>query len=396
MIYVYFYNNEETSCQSNCKFSDYSMESQYLKCDCDVTNTEINTKEIAKFSAKSIYQSFFSVLKYSNYKVLKCSKLAFTIKSFTINIGSIITIIYFIIFLIFLLIYIIKGMNQLKIDISKNIKEKVEKNNIYKKQGNIEIIKSFKELKNFKQNMKTKNKKQENQIILRNTKRKRKGFQRIIFAYPPKKSCVKVIGYEVDSKNKINDGYSNYDNKNNILVTNKTNSLNSMKQNKEIREKSNINQQIFDIMKFNEKEREHLDGYELNNLEYDSSKILDKRNFIETYWSLLKREHLVIFTFITKDDHNIIFVKYPRFVFLLCTDMAMNVFFFSDETMHKMYLDYGKYNFIQQIPQIAYSTLISKLIEIFLCYLSMTDTHYYQIKDCKKISKSSMIGIYLI
>ena len=80
-------------------------------------------------------------------------------------------------------------------------------------------------------------------------------------------------------------------------------------------------------------------------------------------------------------------------MFLLCTDMAMNVFFFSDETMHKMYLDYGKYDFIQQIPQIAYSTLISKLIEIFLCYLSMTDTHYYQIKDCKKISKSSMMGI---
>ena len=28
----YYYNNEETICQSNCKFSDYLMESQYLKC----------------------------------------------------------------------------------------------------------------------------------------------------------------------------------------------------------------------------------------------------------------------------------------------------------------------------------------------------------------------------
>ena len=73
--------------------------------------------------------------------------------------------------------------------------------------------------------------------------------------------------------------------------------------------------------------------------------------------------------------------------------MAMNVFFFSDETMHKMFLDYGKYNFIQQIPQITYSTIISNLIEILLCYLSLTDKHYYQIKDAKKITKSSMIGI---
>ena len=73
--------------------------------------------------------------------------------------------------------------------------------------------------------------------------------------------------------------------------------------------------------------------------------------------------------------------------------MAMNVFFFSDETMHKMFLDYGKYNFIQQIPQITYSTIISNLIEILLCYLSLTDKHYYQIKEDKKITKNSMIGI---
>ena len=107
----YFYNNDETVCQSNCKFSDYLMESQYLKCDCDIINSEINIKETEKFSAKSIYQSFFSVLKYSNYKVLKCSKLTFTINSITKNIGSILSIIYFLIFSIFLIIYILKEIN---------------------------------------------------------------------------------------------------------------------------------------------------------------------------------------------------------------------------------------------------------------------------------------------
>ena len=73
--------------------------------------------------------------------------------------------------------------------------------------------------------------------------------------------------------------------------------------------------------------------------------------------------------------------------------MAMNVFFFSDETMHKMFLDYGKYNFIQQIPQIIYSTLISKIIETLLCFLSMTDKYYYQIKDSKNINKKVLSQI---
>ena len=63
--------------------------------------------------------------------------------------------------------------------------------------------------------------------------------------------------------------------------------------------------------------------------------------------------------------------------------MALNVFFFSDETMHKMYLDYGKYNFVQQIPQIIYSTLVSQMLEVFLCFLSLTDKYYYQMKEVK-------------
>ena len=76
----------------------------------------------------------------------------------------------------------------------------------------------------------------------------------------------------------------------------------------------------------------------------------------------------------------------------MCTDMALNVFFFSDETMHKMYLDYGKYNFVQQIPQIVYSTIVSQLIQVFICYLSLTDKYFYQIKNLnirakEKISK---------
>lgn len=46
--------------------------------------------------------------------------------------------------------------------------------------------------------------------------------------------------------------------------------------------------------------------------------------------------------------------------------MAMNVIFFSDESMYNIYLNSGKYNFVQQIPQIIYSVAINQLIEIFL------------------------------
>ena len=70
--------------------------------------------------------------------------------------------------------------------------------------------------------------------------------------------------------------------------------------------------------------------------------------------------------------------------------MALNVFFFTDDSMHKIYLNYGKYDFIQSIPQAIYTTALSQLIEVFLSYLSMTDKHIYQIKHVKdeKIKKT--------
>ena len=75
-----YYNNNDTTCQPNCKYSSYSDESKFLKCECNVENEEIETKEVDnKFNGKIIYRSFYEILKYSNYKVLKCYKLIFNI-----------------------------------------------------------------------------------------------------------------------------------------------------------------------------------------------------------------------------------------------------------------------------------------------------------------------------
>ena len=114
----------------------------------------------------------------------------------------------------------------------------------------------------------------------------------------------------------------------------------------------------------------------------------DHRSFFRVYWSLLRREHRIIFTFFVCNDYNLIPVKLSRFIFLLATDMAMNVFFFSDATMHKIFLNYGKYDFIQQIAQILYSSILSQIIEVFLCFLSLTDSKIYEIKTLTFNSKN--------
>jgi hypothetical protein len=145
--------------------------------------------------------------------------------------------------------------------------------------------------------------------------------------------------------------------------------------------KSNSRKESETKLEISEKAEKLFDDFELNELEYEEAIIHDQRNFFRVYLSLLKREHRIIFTFFVCNDYNLAPVKLSRFIFLLATDMTMNVFFFSDSSMHKIYLSYGKYDFIQQIPQIIYSTIVSQIIEVFLCYLSMTDTLIYEIKD---------------
>jgi hypothetical protein len=133
--------------------------------------------------------------------------------------------------------------------------------------------------------------------------------------------------------------------------------------------------------------QENFDDLYLNNLAYEKALKLDKRTFGDIYFSKLKNKHLLIHTFFSYHDHNLIYVKISRFFFMVTTSMVMNVIFFFDSSMHKIYIDYGKYNIIAQMPQILYSSIIALLIEILIGILSYTDKDYLKIKQLKDFSK---------
>ena len=125
-----FFTPNQLNCQANCEYSDYLPDSQYLNCECNVVNEDkIETEEPEKITAESIAKSFYDILKYSNYKVLKCYKLVFRKVTFYINYGSILTIIYFTGYFIALIIFIYRKFFYLYTEIGKLFtKEKKESN----------------------------------------------------------------------------------------------------------------------------------------------------------------------------------------------------------------------------------------------------------------------------
>ena len=120
--------------------------------------------------------------------------------------------------------------------------------------------------------------------------------------------------------------------------------------------------------------------FELNELDYNEAVVHDSRGFFQYYWQLIRREHLFIFIFFVYDDFNLLSIKMSLFVFSLALDFGLNVFFFFDESMNKIYLDYGKYSFLTQVPQILYSSLLAQGIDILIRYLCLTEKDMYKIK----------------
>ena len=376
-----YYSNNYTTCQSNCQYSSFNSEYKFLKCECKVIVDDIDINDFHKFS-KKVYKNFYDILKNSNYKTLKCYRLVFNSDYLKKNIGSFVVLTFFILYVIFFFVYICKGISPLQEEVMNTIYilkiNKGEKNKIVEfPPKKVKIKPSMTESNLSLKNKKKKKKYQKNKQAKSINNTSTGNINKISI-----NDKSKIIVSET-KKNFAENNTKNKKPKNKRKQKVKINADNMSKSDMNIKNKNDINNTNNEI----------LDDLDLNNLPYEKAVDLDKRTFIQIYWSRLKSKHLIIYTFISCNDHNLLYIKISRFIFLVCTSMAMNVIFFFDSSMHKIYIDYGKYNIIQQIPQIIYSSLVSLIIEILIGILSFTDKNIYEIRqlqefNTEKIEKS--------
>ena len=388
----HIFNNNDVQCQSNCGFSDYFFGSEYIKCKCNISE-EINKNiKEKKIKPRKIYEVLYDSLKNSNYKVLKCYQLVFNRNILTNNIGNMIVISFFFFYLICLFIFMCKGISPL----AHTLINKIEHNNTNEDIGN-QIVES----EILEMNKKSRNSMDKKKLKLKNPPPKYKKNPKLAYIFKKRnindntEQIIRKLKKPIYSKfleirksqlfsQKINPKIKLYP-KN---ANNKINSNTKLRNNKSIAIKNEIS--------YKDKEMKNLDECQMCELDYINALKYDKRSFIQTYITYIKREHSLIFTFFVCNDLNLTYIKISRFLFLLTCDMAMNIFFFSEKSMHELYISYGKYDFVQQIPQIIYSTIISQIIEIFLCYLSLTDKYMYKLKEMEEISKNRKLAIKIL
>jgi hypothetical protein len=164
----------------------------------------------------------------------------------------------------------------------------------------------------------------------------------------------------------------------------------------------NSNIDVFKFSKFAEKNMDNdniifknLTTRELNELDYKTAIEIDKRTYFQYYCSLIKRNELILFTFMTNDDYNLFTLKLCLFLISFSLFMIVDAFFFGKDKIHEIYVKNGVYDLFMQIPQILYSAIISIIINTILKLLSLTENSILSIKkeknlrNCYKMAKGA-------
>ena len=380
----YYYNmiSNDANCPQNCDLINYISETNKVKCVCQINNDSINTEKsvIINNITTNINANDY---KYSSYKTMKCSNLVFDSKTFGKNAGGILMIFSFAGFLCTAGFFSLKTISPLKVSISK-ILSKTQNNNDFK----IFEYQTKPTKKNDNENNKIESIKKDENILDKKDNPPRKvqisNKRNTKSISPDPVNIIKEKNQDIEV-NSIKSGKDADPIKENLETVNiiDTKSIIKLEENSKIKN----NEEKVEKISINEKPK--LDDYEIYHLEFSEAITIDKRDYLTIYLSLLKREQLIMFTFLSWNDYNLFYVKIARFLVMLSTEIAMNALFFADKTLNKLFLDEGKYNFGQSIPQIIYSILVTHALEVLLCYLTMTDRHLYEIKSLKNNKSNS-------
>ena len=426
---IYNKYGNKTICQEGCNFASYNGNSEEATCQCQpqTNKTDLNLNIGKNFNVKGIGQVFFKTLNNSNFRVLKCYKVAIDLNTIKENKGRLMMTLILIIFIILFIIFIIKGNRQLLIYIQQVLEiiemSSSKDNNLLKKETKKEQTTKTK-LKKIDKNDKNKNLKK---TKTKTEKEKTKGID-IIKKYiqtkikkiakqksnPLKRSKTKVITNRNKNKeetklNKVpTKEYKKPKNNIDLVILKKHYSkqfkqipLNSQSSSRfsinyirrltkmnsyNLYSLSNIksnknNNLIKDEKKFS------LNDQELNSLDYKKAMIYDKRTYFQYYWSLLKKKHMIFFAFVPVNDYNLQYLKISLLLLSFSLSFNINGFFFSDKTMHKIYEDEGAVNYLYQISEIIITTVISSVISIALKKLSLIEDTILRLKKRKKSFK---------
>ena len=324
-----YFENNMMLCEENCELINYNDLIKKVNCSCEI-KVSLPTIEEIKFDKNALFKRFKDIKNIANINILKCFKNVFSINCIKKNYGFLIFTVIILFFIISTFIFYIKNYFYIKKEIYDIIMALRNMNLIYKK--------------NKYNKIKTRNSQNNNKL------KKSKTFKKM----HKKSDKLKNLILKTESINDlINENFKNKTNEN---------------YNRE-------DEKYRKILEYNDNE--------INSLPYKEALKMDKRTFFQYYFSLLRTGHPFLFSFYNNIDYNARIIKIFLFFFFFAENFTINALFFNDDTMHKIYIDEGAFNFIYQLPQIIYSTIISNIIDYLVKFLALSEDNILKLKQEK-------------
>ena len=406
-------DNNKSLCEENCEYLGYDETNKQVECNCEI---KINIPLISeiKIDKNKLYK-FMDIKTITNFEFLRCIQSLFSIEGLKKNIGFYIFIPSFIMYFVCIFIFYKKEFPIIKDQINdlvyakKNAKylknENKNKNenindNIKKDKYVKPLFMRILEMKNYKVTSRNEKINNINRINQENSTKSK------LYTTIKKKSTKNNNLKDEDIQSKSSSNYiktkkelieappiKNLFNQNiNNEKTRNTKHTDFNKSSIKKILKINKNREDIEVGLLTEEEKQKIqqilihNDQELNELTYKEALKYDKRTYIQYFFSLLKIEHL-LFKIFNKNDYNSRIMKIYLCFYNFDLSYIINALFFNDNTLHKIYLDGGKFNFIYQLPQIIYSTIISIIFETILSTLALSGKAILEYKK-KKIKRN--------
>ena len=317
-------------CENNCVFKEYDKNTKKSICECKIKNSQISIVEID--DNEDILSYNFINNESSSIISMKCYTTLFTKDGIYKNIGSYILICSILGFTISITLFYEKELSKIENKIKNVLLSKVSMHDIHNDPP--------------KEN-----------------------------ANPDSKSISKHkisnrVGISIQEENIIS---TNHKSATKIEFGNSKEFIYSLKG-----MNANYNQNKIDNLKT-------YSIYELNELSYAEALEHDKRSYFSYYISLIITKH-PLFLFFNTNDINPIIIKIDLFLISFSIYYFINCLFFGKGTIHKIYIDEGKFNSKYLLPYAFYSFLISYILCFLIMNLLLLKINLRAIKEVNSIN----------
>ena len=350
-------------CEEGCSYDEIDLGNMTVICDCKVkTNINVDNISVNFLPYKE---------KNSNFKIIKCYNLVFSLKDKLINIGFWIFLVLVLTHIPFLILYFLKGIGPVREYIVGQMKKYgyIKKSKTTDKDLNKSNNNSIKKEK-IKGEDKKNNKKQKIGKKTASPPPKNKKIKQIML----KKKSNKSIS-AINVKTSVDNSKNLIDSKNvNVLLTQdkiKKKKI-SFKTKKSIKKEKSTNIFNFNIINININNNKRTytpqdSNKILNNYTFEEAIKYDLRSICLIYYIILLSKQAIFHAFLFRSPLEIFPLRFCLLIFIYSSDLALNALFYLDDKISE------KYEYAQSLFLFAFSNNITViLLSTLVGFLFMT------------------------